>query len=38
MATKSFIEEQVMDVIGLFNHVMRDVGGPRDLSYFFQGL
>ena len=32
------VEAQVMDVIGLFNHVMRDVGGPRDLSYFFQGL
>ena len=32
------VEAQVMDVIGLFNHVVRDVGGPRDLSYFFQGL
>ena len=38
MATNSFSEAQVMDIIGLFNHVVRDVGGPRDLSYFFQGL
>ena len=38
MATKSFSVAQVMDIIGLFNHAVRDVAGPRDLSYFFQGL
>lgn len=31
-------EPKVLDVIGLFNHVMRDIGGPRDLSFFFQGI
>jgi len=31
-------EPKVMDTISLFNHVVRDLGGPRDLSYFFQGL
>ena len=29
---------QVLDTISLFNHVLRDLGGPTDLSYFFQGL
>jgi len=31
-------EPKVLDVIGLFNHVLRDIGGPRDLSFFFQGI
>jgi len=31
-------EPKVLDTISLFNHVLRDLGGPTDLSYFFQGL
>ena len=31
-------QAQVLDTISLFNHVLRDFGGPRDLSYFFKGL
>merc|ERR1711874_588547 len=31
-------EPKVVDTISLFNHVLRDLGGPRDLAHFFQGL
>ena len=34
----SLCPTQVLDTISLFNHVLRDLGGPTDLSYFFQGL
>ena len=34
----SICPTQVLDTISLFNHVLRDLGGPTDLSYFFQGL
>ena len=29
---------QVIDFISLFNHIVRDLAGPRDLSFFLQGL
>ena len=42
MTTKSFIETstqvEVVETIGLLNHLVRDLGGPRDLSHFLQGL
>ena len=34
----SLCPTQALDTISLFNHVLRDLGGPTDLSYFFQGL
>ena len=41
MTTKSFIgastQVEMVEIISLFNHVLRDLG-PRDLSHFFQGL
>jgi len=29
---------EVVETIGLLNHLVRDLGGPRDLSHFLQGL
>ena len=34
----SFWPTQILDAISLFNYMMRDIGGPRDFSFFFQGV
>ena len=41
MTTKSFIgastQVEMVEIISLFNHVLRDLGGARDRSHFLQG-